>query len=145
MNGKTYQNVIVGQIEADCVHIQYASGIGRIAIADMPPELQARFKYDPAAAKSASDIKAKAQADAEAYLASLPKPVVIVTPAPVPPVAIAAKPSVNIAQIQADIAYLQADIAEKQRIQRGGDIGSGFRDVIAQDRADIDRLKAQLH
>jgi hypothetical protein len=53
VRGKDYRNVIVGQIEADRVHIAYDGGIGSISLADLSPELQKKFKYDPAKAKIA--------------------------------------------------------------------------------------------
>lgn len=148
--GKTYQNVTVGQVEPDCVHITYANGIGRIMIADMPPELQKRFSFDPVAAKAASDAKVKAQSDAEAYLASQPKPaeVSVVTIAPA-----SVKPVVDNSLIQSQIASLQEDIEEKNReISRNlADeehhritSQNGLREIIAKEQSQLNALRSQL-
>jgi len=61
--GKDYHNVVVGQIEADRVHITYDGGIGTVMLVDLTPELQKRFNYDPvAAAKATAEQQAKASA-----------------------------------------------------------------------------------
>lgn len=52
--GKDYHNVTVGKVEADRVHITYDGGIGTVMLADLPPELQKRFGYDPQKAKDAT-------------------------------------------------------------------------------------------
>jgi hypothetical protein len=52
VNGKTYHNVTVGQVEADRVHITFDGGIGSLMLVDLTPELQKRFNYDPAKAKA---------------------------------------------------------------------------------------------
>ena len=54
VNGKDYHNVIVGQLEPDRVHISYDGGIGTVMLADLPPDLQKRFNYDPKAAIAAT-------------------------------------------------------------------------------------------
>lgn len=149
--GKTYQNVTVGQVEADCVHIMYSDGIGRIMIADMPPELQIRFKFDPAAAKEASDTRSKAFADAMASLPTQSKPVEVTPPVPA---RAPSKPVVDTSLIQSQIVSLQADIDQKKAIMKhegesltsnGNRSGNGFRDAIADDQSRINVLKAQLH
>jgi len=57
LNGKTLRNVTVGQVEAENVHITYDGGVGSVALADLPPDLQKRFNYDPAKAKAAEAKK----------------------------------------------------------------------------------------
>jgi len=59
VNGKDYHNVIVGQIDADRVHISYDGGIGTVALSDLPPDLQKRFNYNPAGAKAGADTTAE--------------------------------------------------------------------------------------
>jgi hypothetical protein len=69
--GKDYHNVIVGQVEADKVHITYDDGIGTIKLADLPSDLQKRFNYDPvAAAKATADEQAK-EAASDAMVAQV--------------------------------------------------------------------------
>lgn len=145
IGGKTYRDVSVGQVEADCVHITYSNGIGSIKIVDMPPELQKRFGFDPIAAKAASDAKAKALADAEASLPIQPKAVEVT-----PPVSVTkSSPSVDKSAIQSQIAALQADVDQKTEIQTHDGrsrnySGNGFRDIIASEQAEIVALKSQL-
>ncbi|MCE0483605.1 MAG: hypothetical protein LV479_05140 [Methylacidiphilales bacterium] len=67
MNGKTFHNVTVGKVEVDRVHITYDGGIGTVALADLPPDLQKRFNYDPAQAKAATQ---KREDDSKAALQS---------------------------------------------------------------------------
>ena len=69
VDGKDYHNVKVGQIEADRVHITYDGGLGTVPLADLPPELQKRFAYDPAAAKAAQTKREADQGAADAQLA----------------------------------------------------------------------------
>jgi hypothetical protein len=64
VGGKEYHNVVVGQIEADQVHITYDGGIGSVALADLSPDLQKHFGYDPGQAKEASEARNQAQAEA---------------------------------------------------------------------------------
>ncbi len=47
VNGKTFRNVKVGTVDSDAVHITYDGGVGTVALADLPPDLQKKFKYDP--------------------------------------------------------------------------------------------------
>jgi hypothetical protein len=53
-DGKTYQDVRITKVEADCVTILDADGGARISIATLPPDLQKELNYDPAAAAQAS-------------------------------------------------------------------------------------------
>jgi len=59
VNGKDYHNVTVTKVDPDKVHIMYDGGIGSVNLADLTPELQKRFNYDPAKAQAA----AKAESD----------------------------------------------------------------------------------
>jgi len=47
VNGKDYHNVTVGKVEADKVYITYDGGVGTVPLAELPPDLQKRFNYDP--------------------------------------------------------------------------------------------------
>jgi len=82
VSGKDYHNVIVGQVEANKVHITYDGGLGTIAFADLQPELQKRFNYDPEKAKKMAALAAdeKAVSDAKQILAAAcqTKPVQII-------------------------------------------------------------------
>ena len=64
VNGKTYHNVVAGEVEADRVHFKADDGIGSFMLADLPPDLQKRFNYDPLKAKAANEKKEKELADA---------------------------------------------------------------------------------
>jgi predicted SnoaL-like aldol condensation-catalyzing enzyme len=69
VNGKDYHNVKVTKVDADKVHIMYDGGIGSVNLADLPPDLQKKFNYDPAAAKTAANAEAQRQAEADRQLA----------------------------------------------------------------------------
>ena len=71
VNGKDYHNVVVGQVEADLVHISYDGGIGTVALADLPPDLQKRFNYNPAGAKAGADTPASPGAEAQPEAANI--------------------------------------------------------------------------
>jgi hypothetical protein len=62
VSGKDYHNVVVGQVEADRVHISYDGGVGAVNLADLPPDLQRRFNYDPEKAKKVSEVRAQLEA-----------------------------------------------------------------------------------
>jgi hypothetical protein len=68
--GKTYSNVRVVKVEDDLVSVTYDGGMGRLAIADLPPDVQKRFNYDPTKAKQAAQDRAAAQAQADAQVAA---------------------------------------------------------------------------
>jgi len=63
---KEYHNVVVTQVESDKVHIRFDGGIGSLNMADLPPELQKMFNYDPQAAALAAKQNAEAQAKIDA-------------------------------------------------------------------------------
>ena len=54
VNGKDYHNVKVTQVDSDRVHIIYDGGVGTVALADLPSDLQTRFGYDAIKAKAAA-------------------------------------------------------------------------------------------
>jgi hypothetical protein len=58
-DGKTYQDVKVTKIEADCVTVLDSDGGARIDLAKLPPDIQKKLGYDPAKAKAASDQRAQ--------------------------------------------------------------------------------------
>lgn len=62
-DGKVYQNVSVIKVEPDAVTILHQDGGGLIPMTKLPPELQARFHYDPVAAKAAADARIQAAAE----------------------------------------------------------------------------------
>jgi tetratricopeptide (TPR) repeat protein len=47
VSGKTFHNVKVGSVDANVVHITYDGGVGTVPLADLPPDLQKKFNYDP--------------------------------------------------------------------------------------------------
>jgi hypothetical protein len=64
--GKVYQNVHVREITPTSIIIFYPGGLTSIALADLPPEWQQRFGYDPA---KAAAVVAAEQAEAAARIA----------------------------------------------------------------------------
>ena len=62
-DGKVYQDVKVVRSEPDAVTILHHDGGGRIPLANLPPDLQKRFHYDPAKAKAAADARARDDAE----------------------------------------------------------------------------------
>ena len=70
VNGRDYHDVKVTQVEADRVHITYDGGLGTVMLADLPPELQKRFNFDPAAAHQAEQTRAQRASQAAAELAA---------------------------------------------------------------------------
>jgi hypothetical protein len=75
-DGKVYQDVKVVESNPDAVTILHKDGGALVPLANLPPDLQKRFNYDPAKAKAAADARvnddaANAQAlQAEMNLAS---------------------------------------------------------------------------
>jgi hypothetical protein len=71
-DGKVYANVTVIKSEADAVTILYRDGGALIPMANLPPDLQKRFKYDPAKAKVAARERAMTDSqDAKALAAEM--------------------------------------------------------------------------
>lgn len=62
-DGKVFHNVMVIKIEPDAVTILDKDGGALVSLAQLPPDLQKRFHYDPAQAKIAA--AARAQADVQ--------------------------------------------------------------------------------
>ena len=65
VNGKDYHNVKVTQVDADKVHITFDGGLGSVPLADLPPDLQKRFNYDPQAAKQAQKAEDERLAESD--------------------------------------------------------------------------------
>lgn len=66
VNEKEYHNVKVVQVDDDLVSITYDGGMGRLAIADLSPDLKKRFNYDASKAKAADLKRQEDQAEATA-------------------------------------------------------------------------------
>jgi hypothetical protein len=62
LNGKTYEDVVVEKVEADCVTILHRDGGARIDISMLPGDIQQQLNYDPALAYAASEERAKEEA-----------------------------------------------------------------------------------
>jgi hypothetical protein len=68
--GKTYHNVVVGNVYPDRVEITFDGGVGTPLLADLSPELQKRFNYDPKAVKEMqAERQEQEQQDADAQKA----------------------------------------------------------------------------
>jgi hypothetical protein len=62
ISGKTYTNVEIGTVTASHVTIFYEGGGMRVAISNLPPDLQRRFNYDPAEAARQDAVEAQKRA-----------------------------------------------------------------------------------
>lgn len=145
VNGKDYHHVTVIKVEDDLVSIQFDGGIGRIALGDLPPELQKRFGYDPQKAKASADSRAKASAEGQKEMAA--------ELAAQPASQNAAHKSLTpdqVAAIQAKIDRLELDIGRCQQKQATLTeqelLGSGWQygEEIRQDKVAIKALQAHL-
>jgi len=137
INYKTFHNVVVTQSFDDHVSITFDGGVGNIRLAEMPPELQARFHYDPAKAKIAELEAENARLKAQAGLPVRALAPVIVEVRPPTPKGMTQE---EIDIVNARINALTADMDEKRRIQKG----HGFDDLIRADSAEITMLTRQL-
>jgi hypothetical protein len=63
--GKEYKDAIITHVEADGIVVKSKAGISKIYFAELPPDIQQRFHYDPqtAAAAQASEMAAIQQAN----------------------------------------------------------------------------------
>jgi len=61
-DGKVYQDVKVINSQPDSVTILHKDGGASVPLANLPPDIQKRFNYDPAKAKLASDARVKNEA-----------------------------------------------------------------------------------
>jgi len=137
INYKTFRNVIVKQAFDDHVAITFDGGVGNIRLAEMPPDLQARFHYDASKAKIAELEAENARLKAQASLpVRAPVPVVVEVRPPAPK----GMTQEEIDIVNARINVLTADMDEKRRIQKG----HGFDDLIRADSAEITMLTRQL-
>jgi len=75
LGDRVYRDVTVKEVTARAVIIQHADGISQVLLADLPPEAQRRFGYDPAAAAAEEARLQREQEQAlaqrEAILAAL--------------------------------------------------------------------------
>jgi hypothetical protein len=58
-DGKVYQDVKVIESAPDAVTILHKDGGALVLLANLPPDIQKRFNYDPAKAKAAADARAQ--------------------------------------------------------------------------------------
>jgi hypothetical protein len=66
VGSKVYENVHVREVTPTSIVILYRGGLGSVALADLPPDLQQRFGYDP---DKAAAVIARDKADAESLRA----------------------------------------------------------------------------
>ena len=59
----TYKNVTVTRVTATDIYFSHASGIANAKLKNLEPELQKRFKFDPAKADKAEEQKRTAAAE----------------------------------------------------------------------------------
>ncbi len=70
MDDKTYQDVVINQIDATTVTITHSTGIAHLDIATLPADIQKQLNYDPSIAAAARD-EAKAEEWITDYQAAL--------------------------------------------------------------------------
>ena len=70
--GQTYTNVTVTSVTASDIYFISASGMGNAKLADLPPDLQKHFHYDPAKAHAAEAQSAQNKAAYHAQLLHQP-------------------------------------------------------------------------
>ena len=70
-DGKTYQNVVVTEIEPDTVTITHSMGVAHIPIAFLTPDIQKQLHYDPVTAAAARAENARELAHPYYNFASL--------------------------------------------------------------------------
>jgi hypothetical protein len=58
-DGKVYQNVTVIDAQPDAVTILHQDGGALVPLANLPPDIQKRFNYDPVKAKAAAEARAR--------------------------------------------------------------------------------------
>jgi hypothetical protein len=167
--GHTYQNEKVTKVEADCVHVMYDGGLGAIQLADLPPDLQKRFNYEPAAAKltaqqreadrlqAVKDMEASMPAPKPANLSFSPAPSSPsqIAPAPVASASAApSKPAIDRPAVQYQIDQLNHSIAveESELARNTGKEASRqessqnpYRDLIAEQHREVAELTAELN
>jgi len=68
-DGKTYKNVVITKVEADCVTIIDDEGGARLYIVTLPPDIQKLLNYDPDQAKVAGEARVKQEISDQAALA----------------------------------------------------------------------------
>ena len=62
-DGKVYQDVQVVHAEPDAVTILHKDGGALVPLDHLPPDLKARFHYDPAQARAAAEARSRADAE----------------------------------------------------------------------------------
>ena len=156
-SGKDYHDVVVGQVEADRVHITYDGGAGTVMLSDLSPELQKKFSYDPVAAKAATEAKQKADAQAQSELdAQVRAQALQAAKAPPAPLTFQEKVEAGKAQkvkdleggIQGEQAFIEKqklDAAisanDPKRVARDNQWILNAQKRIAKDRADIEKYR----
>lgn len=155
IQGKTFHNVQVGTVEADRVHITYDGGLGTVNLADMPPDLQKRFGYDPAkaAALSASRLRLAAASDAVVAQTEARQHEAdqreLATEQATNRAAAFAGAQADANKARADrIAWLESDIDEKTRLLEdewrsdpyGKHTRGGYKDIIDADERELRSL-----
>lgn len=64
INGQTHTNVQFGTVTASYATILYDGGGERVALSNLPPDIQRQLNYDPAKAKAAQVVEAQRKAAA---------------------------------------------------------------------------------
>jgi hypothetical protein len=166
--GKTYTNVVIRKVEAECVTITHDSGGGRIDISLLPADIQKMLNYDPELAAQTATEKRKEEADAyllqkqkqqedairrqeeqteaNAAQASAPHAFGRKSLSPEQRAAIEAR----ILSLKVDVDFLQREVAKENLVDpiTGAvtplSTHGAYSDRIDVEQAQIDQLKAQL-
>lgn len=146
VNYHTFADVVVVKQDDARVYIDYTGGTGSLYLSECPVELQTRFHYDPVKAKALLGAEAVARAKAQ------PKPLYLAPVVPPAPTTAAQSSKLTTDQklaIEEQIIVLQSDVSEKSRLEEKNfaahTSGAGYRDIIAQEKAQIKLLQFQLN
>ncbi|MCE0498709.1 MAG: hypothetical protein LV481_12260 [Methylacidiphilales bacterium] len=157
LDGKTYNKVVVKQVEADCVTILDDEGGARIDIITLPADIQKQLNFDPDLAKIAGEARVKDEIASQALLEKEKqehqqqlKTEAATDQKPAAPTLSDA----DKAEIQHQIRGLEDDISDKLRemasvythegYAHAVSSQSSYRDIVAQEIDQVNDLRTKL-
>jgi len=155
-DGKTYKNVVILKVEADCVTILDDEGGARIYIVTLPPDIQKLLNYDPELARVAGEARVKNEIENQELLAAekMRTQQQLKTEAGADQKIAAPTLSDSDKQVlQQQILNLQSDIRQKAREIASNFANDGYtrttshstyEDAIDQDAQQVNNLRAKL-
>jgi cell division protein FtsB len=154
-DGKTYKNVVILKVEADCVTILDDEGGARVYIVTLPPDIQQLLNYDPESARIAGEARVKDEIENQQLMAAelVQKQKQIAAEAGTDNKVETSLSAGEVQEIQTQISTLQSDIRQKaaeiaQSFANDGyrriSSHSAYRDAIDQDAQQINALRSKL-